>query len=207
MSSARGRVRSGSIPDGGFGLIPSDDVPNNNKVMIDIETLGTEPGCVVLSVGAVRFDRDGSGDDDDDQFYRSVDRDSCEAVGLTVDEDTLSWWLDQDPLIRRILDGGQPLDDVLDDLARFVGDAEEVWAHSPKFDALILESAYEAIDSLPPWEYYQLRDARTVDKLPVDVKSGRDDDLVNHNALDDAIEQAGTVARVLQYLHTEDDTQ
>ena len=29
-----------------------------HDVMIDLETLGTTPGCVILSIGAVPFDRD-----------------------------------------------------------------------------------------------------------------------------------------------------
>ena len=37
-------------------LVGHQDFNMTTHAMIDIETLGTEPGCVVLSVGAVKFD-------------------------------------------------------------------------------------------------------------------------------------------------------
>jgi hypothetical protein len=39
------------------------------NVMIDIETLGTRPGSVILSIGACRFGADGIGE----EFYRAID--------------------------------------------------------------------------------------------------------------------------------------
>lgn len=43
-------------------------------MMIDIETLGTRPGSVILSVGAVMFDRHGVGHGE--TFYMNVERES-----------------------------------------------------------------------------------------------------------------------------------
>ena len=60
-------------------------------LMLDLETLGTTPGCVVLSIGAVEFDLDGI----KSEFRAHIDVDSSTALGLKVDARTVMWWLDQ----------------------------------------------------------------------------------------------------------------
>src|SRR4051812_3766510 len=67
--------------------------PTMQDIMIDLETLGTLPGSVILSIGAVAFDElsvaPGAG------FYKVISTISCESCGLTKDEATEKWWLDQ----------------------------------------------------------------------------------------------------------------
>ncbi|POO54357.1 hypothetical protein CPJ18_02345 [Agrobacterium rosae] len=61
-------------------------------LMIDIETLGTAPGSVILSVGAVTFNAEtgefGEG------FYAAVEPQSAVDMGLTIDVSTLKWWME-----------------------------------------------------------------------------------------------------------------
>ena len=58
-------------------------------VMIDLETLGIQPGSVIRSIGAVVFDPVtntlGS------TFYQNICADSCKKAGLTTDPDTIKW--------------------------------------------------------------------------------------------------------------------
>jgi hypothetical protein len=162
------------------------------RVMVDIETLGLNPGCVVVSIGAVRFDVDGLGD----EFSRSVDRESCESAGLETDADTLEWWRNQGEEAREVLTGGVGLETALTDLSRFYGDATEVWANSPSFDLEILAAAYDAVGVVEPWEFYQERDVRTLKSLP--VAPDREHDGVKHDALDDARHQARVVSDTLR---------
>lgn len=72
-------------------------------VMVDLETLGTVPGCTILSIGAVEVDiqRGTLGK----EFYIVVNRDSCSAVHLSEDKDTLAWWQGpkNTPESRRVL--------------------------------------------------------------------------------------------------------
>ena len=112
-----------------------------DRVMVDIETLGLDPGASVVSIGAVRFDPDGTGD----RFSASISLTSCEAAGLTIDAETLEWWLTQDDVAKRQLVGGDSLTEVLEDFAEWYGDANEIWANSPSFDCDILGAAYDAI--------------------------------------------------------------
>jgi len=170
------------------------------RIMLDIETLGIEPGAAILSIGACTFDTDGVGE----TFYRSIDLESCQDRGLAIDADTLQWWLDQDADAREQLQGGVPLATALSELRDFLDTAEyeELWANSPKFDMGHLEAAYDALDWTVPWAFYELRDVRTVKELP--GAPGIEQDGVEHNALDDAIHQANVVAATLRALEETD---
>jgi len=165
------------------------------RVMLDIETLGTDPGAAILSVGACTFDTDGVGE----TLHRSVGLQHCEAAGLEIDAETLQWWLDQDDAAAvDLITTGAPLATVLENLTAFCDGADEVWANSPKFDGAILEAAYGALDWPTPWEFYELRDVRTVRQLPGAVELEQEG--TEHDALDDAVHQAREVAATLREL-------
>ena len=58
-------------------------------VMVDLETLGTTAGSVILSIGAVVFSqREGLGA----TYDRVISERSCLAAGLTTDPATITWW-------------------------------------------------------------------------------------------------------------------
>jgi len=171
------------------------------RVMIDIETLGIEPGAAICSIGACTFDTGGV----DETFELSVDLESCQERGLMIDADTLQWWLGQDDAAREILTGGVPLATALSELRDFLdtNDYDELWANSPKFDCAHLEAAYDALDWPTPWVFYELRDVRTVTALPGAVEI--DQDGTEHDALDDAVHQAREVAATLRALEQQTD--
>ena len=155
------------------------------RVMIDIETLGTEPGAAIASIGAVTFDESGI----NDEFYRSVDVGSAQDAGLSIDAETLAWWFEQSPEARAELLGGDDLEGAMRAFRAFVHDADEIWANSPAFDCVLLEQAFEAVGVSCPWDFWMERDYRTVKEL-VDEWPDADVDGVEHNAADDARHQA-----------------
>jgi len=173
------------------------------RIMVDIETLGRDPGCAIVEIGAVEFNQqtgDDSGDvlvkDDSDPigatFATSVGLESCQAAGLEIDAGTLAWWLEQDASAREQLQGGETLSRALRGFREFVQGTDEIWANSPAFDVAILEAAFEAVGLSAPWRYWQARDYRTMREVlsasgdwPDREQSGTD-----HNALDDARYQA-----------------
>jgi len=162
-----------------------------DRIMLDIETLGTEPGCAIVAIGACRFDSRHVGQ----TFEASVDLESNGEAGLEIDHETLSWWLTQDKQAREQLTGGESLAEALDRLAGFVDDADEIWANSPTFDCEILAAGYEAVGEDLPWHYWQLRDFRTLKELGIDGDVEREG--VKHDAVDDAVYQATVAASVL----------
>lgn len=175
--------------------MPSKDENDEQtrRVMLDLETLGLDPGCVILSIGAAEFDADGVGE----TFFRNVSLVSCDDAGLEIDANTLEWWLGQDEHVQDQLVGGEELTEVLHDFAAFVDEADEIWANAPSFDCAILAHAYDACNAPVPWEFYQERCFRTLKNMPGAVEIDREGD--HHNALDDAVHQArrasGTIRR------------
>lgn len=161
-------------------------------VMLDIETLGTEPGCVVLSIGAVEFNDVTLGR----EFYVNIDKWSCRDHGLTVDKETKEWWQRRSDEAQHVLEGGVELDEALEKFTAWY-DGGAVWANAPSFDCMILRSAYDAIDMEEPWEYYDQRCYRTLTNVhPMTAHhDGR-----KHHALDDAKHQAKVASKILKSL-------
>jgi len=163
-----------------------------DRVMLDLETLGTEPGCAILSIGAVQFGVDDLGA----TFHRSLDLTECQEYGLGIDAETLQWWLDQSSDVQTVLtDGGDTVAGALTDFANFADGVGEIWAKSPAFDCAILEAVYDQLALDRPWDYWQTRDVRTALALAdVDVKR----EGAEHDALADATHQARQVQQVLR---------
>ena len=67
---------------------------------IDIETLGTGAECVVLTVGAVKFDP-WSGQEPHSGFLERLDVDDQVHMGRKISDATLQWWAKQDEHIRQ----------------------------------------------------------------------------------------------------------
>jgi hypothetical protein len=167
--------------------------------MVDIETLGLERGCVVLSIGAVLFD-EVEVYDEDGTFYRNIDMQSCTDRGLEIHTRTLQWWLEQDEEAQDCLVDGDDLEDVLRRFSLWYdgNDVSEIWANSPAMDCEVLEGAYDACGMDEPWEYHEERDMRTIESIAGDVPKVEAE--VKHNALDDAIRQATTVSQILSQI-------
>lgn len=162
---------------------------NMNNIMIDIETMGTKSDAAIVAIGAVYFDNEGLGK----EFYSVVDLQSCIDVGLTVDGNTIEWWIKQSEKAKDIFDKEKHFDYIetaLEDLSAFVfGGSPLIWGNGSDFDNVILENAYKAIKCMEPWIFRQNRCFRTLKNLYLDVQPPEDIGTA-HNALDDAKWQA-----------------
>lgn len=172
-------------------------------VMVDLETLGREPGTAIVAIGAVSFDM---GRGVTDEFEASVSLTDCQRQGLSIDAETLEWWLDQSDVARSQLQGGDELNSALRDFEMFVREhnIENVWANSPAFDCAILRRAYEIVGREVPWAYWEERDYRTIREVlgtwPTEGQDG-----TAHNALDDARYQAKCLLEGIRRLEYGDD--
>ena len=171
-----------------------------SNIMLDIETLGTRSTSVILSLGAVEFDKASILR----TFHKRIDIDSCLRQGLTVDGRTIQWWMDQSDEARQLFrEDGEPLAVVLFDFcSSFEWDDKAVWCNGAAFDFPIVENALLQCDLQLPWAYYNTRDYRTLKNL---VSRQTYDSLrvrpkVAHNALDDAIAQARTLQALLDHV-------
>jgi len=166
-----------------------------NHVMVDIESLGTKPGSVILSIGAVKFDETNLGQ----TFYQPIDVLSCLMAGLKTDPDTIAFWR-QYPDMMGVFYPATRIRVVLTDFARYLGRNSCVWAKGPDFDLVLLEKAYDAagIEELP-WHYRNARDVRTVLSL-VKHKPEVHHTFPKHHALGDAVLQARQVQEIYRHL-------
>lgn len=165
-------------------------------VMLDLETWGTRPGCAIRSIGAVVFDP-WHPQPDADFFYANVWGESCIAAGLHIEAGTAEWWEDQSPEARAHLGANPlPLRRAMEQFQAFFmrNRGRYVWGHGASFDAPILGEAFRRLSMSEPWNFWNLRDTRTV----YDMAELRLGDFpregTHHNALDDARHQV----RVLQ---------
>lgn len=193
----------------------ADDFSNKNypDVMVDIETLGTDTDCVVLSIGAVRF-RMGVRDsvqtinDTRRSFYARLDDVSQGQHLRSTSPDTLDWWHKQTAKARQVLDDeGEPVPDVLKRFTRFCKGAKRIWGNGNMFDNAILRSLYDDYDQDYPVEYWKDLDMRTLTWLwnfLTNWKSkGKRPSFTlgeEHNALDDAKRQVLQVQTMLMEL-------
>jgi hypothetical protein len=169
--------------------------------MVDIETLGVKPGCIILSIGAVEFNENVI----IDQFHVRIDPLDAEKYGLKPEASTVMWWLDQDKDAQNSLfkEKGFPLRRALEMLREhFVwSNVDRVWCNGAGFDFPILKAAYEAAGlGTLPWAYWSEMDFRTFKNLfkKGDVKLAKVDPVLKHDALEDARAQAQTVMNLLR---------
>jgi len=164
--------------------------------MLDIETLGTCPDCVVLTLGAVKFNPY-TKEDIIGGIYCKPDVDDQIVRGRIVREDTMQWWLDQAEAVREEALGMEdriPVTQMLKELNRFLVGVNNIWAQGTVFDIGILEHLYKQYDMTPNWQYWQIADSRTLFKVHGDPRQKGKEGL--HNALEDCVSQAQAVQTI-----------
>ena len=176
----------------------------NTDVMIDLETLATSTDACVLTIGAVRFDPYGKDVDEPamDSFYVKVDIDSCNELGLAVNDDTIAWWAQQDKQAQaEAFEGNDRIHirDAFDQLYKFCWGAKRVWSNGAAFDIPICETVYKKLNKAIPWSFWQVRDVRTAFDLGIDPKRPP---VLAHHALQDAWNQAVGIQNVYTILRS-----
>lgn len=164
------------------------------EMMVDIETLSTDARAVIVSIGAVAFDKD----DIKRKFFLTADIDGQIRRGRLICGETLKWWFLQNEKVQeQITSGGGDIKNALTALSLFykTSGCTKIWANGVNFDVTILENAMKQFGVEIPWYYKDVIDFRTFKALskckvePLRVGA-------HHNALDDAISQAKFVQAV-----------
>lgn len=169
------------------------------NVMIDIETLGTKPGCVVLSIAAVRFDiKTGQ---DLDKIKINVDLESCLKIGLKVEADTFKWWMNEDRnIFSDLLKNTVSINHALRRLNNFLRYDDYVWGNSARFDFGILSHVYEIEGFKTPWYHGNERCLRTISSLIPKIKDEEEFVGDKHNALHDCEHQIKYLVKTLKQI-------
>lgn len=172
--------------------------------MIDIETLGRDHGAIPISIGAVVFTIENGVEE---ELYAEIDPEDCQDRGLSGDVSTFIWWIETDAEeAADVIPGGDDLDTALKQLTMFYQQhgCDTIWAKSPIFDVAIIEHCYDVCGMEHPWRFYQTRDVRTIQGLPLSVSEEHGADEHKHNAVDDARVQAKAVAQTLEKLELDE---
>lgn len=164
-------------------------------LMIDIETLGTTPDAHILTIAAQIFDplqKDWLGQ----SYYARIDFESQE--NRRIEQGTLEWWATQKESQTEAFaeDNRIPLDQALTELGRLIWQSKRIWANGSNFDMTILEDAYKSYNMALPWQYFHVRDARTVYSLVPNLEKYP----ASHHALEDCRRQIGMLQRTLKHL-------
>lgn len=153
-------------------------------IVIDIETLGTKPGCPIIEIGACAIDASAGGAITAN-FSRRIASGFCYgdvcavAQGSTgferlIDRDTATWWT-ADPVraatLRAIMQTCVFRPSAVDDALFAFGEwfsvhapdpqRDRIWANGPSFDIAILDRAYADCCIKRPWICWQERCVRT----------------------------------------------
>lgn len=167
-------------------------------LMVDLETLSTELDATILTLGAVIFDP--YTNTKMDELYLRIDVDSQDVLGGHVSESTLEWWGKQDPAIME--EAFDPTDritiqEAIHQFHQFAWNSDEFWSNGASFDLMIIQMWYKKLNKPVPWQYWQIRDCRTLYAL-ADAAMPKG---ALHNALEDAKRQAIGVRNVYAALN------
>ena len=162
--------------------------------MIDLETLATDPNATILTIGGVKFDPNTNAEPHS-EFYYKLDVDEQEKLGRTQDQGTIDWWGKQDPRIMEEAFGEEDrvgLVHFLNHMTKWMVGVDVLWGHGYGFDVTILETLYRQLSTPIPWNFWQVKDGRTlIGLLDRDPRKDMQTDL--HNALADSYYQAKAI--------------
>ena len=172
-----------------------------NNLMMDTESMGTNPDAALVALGATFFDEHTG--QIGDRFYRSIHLATSVNAGFKIEPAAVLFWLGQPDAARNaILFNALPMRDVMQEfsewvLARCPQDQVLVWGCSPAFDCIKVEAHCKAVDVQVPWRYYNERCYRTIRERNRVVEE--DERVGLHNAADDAIHQARHLIKIRAY--------
>tara|TARA_B100001175_G_scaffold242123_1_gene208490 strand:- start:13 stop:555 length:543 start_codon:yes stop_codon:yes gene_type:complete len=172
--------------------------------MIDLETLSTRPNATILTIGGVKFDPYSYAEPTQGMYYR-IDVDSQTEMGRDVMEETVEWWGKQADDVREEALGDHDRIDLkyfIKQLNKWSVGVDVFWCQGPLFDYAILQNFYAQMNVPVPWNYWQIRDSRTLGSLVPRDNSEKRTGL--HNALEDCYFQARTVQKIFHQLEIKD---
>lgn len=164
-------------------------VPDIN-VMCDIETLGTKPGSIILSIALVPFRTNMILDN----FYVKIDvNSSIKAEFHEPDPSTIKWWAQLPENVQtEAFSGGIDVKDAfaqLQDYIKNLPGTPVIWGNGCGFDNELIKWGLNHLNIEIPWSYKDDADYRTMCRL-FKNKVAYIKPTMAHSALADAIAQA-----------------
>jgi hypothetical protein len=189
-------------------------MPNKHlDMMLNIQTLGRQPGHQIMSIGAVMFDPLGivpAHQNPKNQFYTVINLFDARVLGFEADRETLKWWKRQpiwSQLSSETMNSTVGVAKACDLFAAFMQAKRpnKVWANSPTFGVAMMEAMFDKVDRKLPVGYRDQADFRTIldlahpdrEQRPARPKGVA---FPPHHALGDAIVQAQQLSETIANL-------
>ena len=179
---------------------------HSTHVMVDIETMGTNPDAPILSIGWVQFTVEGV----DHASAKCCRLDLAKELkaGAKCDADTIQFWMKQPDDARAELFGADvpamfrnPQNglSVFSASMPIVSNLAGVWGNGATFDNVLLRQCFARYDMVAPWPFYKDRCFRTLKnmlpRIAAPLFTG-----IKHSAMDDAVHQAEHAVLLLREL-------
>lgn len=164
-------------------------------VMLDLETLGTNPESPILAIGAVEFDVRNKliGR----RFFVALDVEEQYGLGAKADPSTIEWWERQSAKAKEQFANKVDFEEgmtMFSDWFQQCDPSPRIWGNGPSFDCVILGRGFVRLKRAIPWKYNNERCFRTVSGLKPSLEIVRVG--TYHNAVDDAETQARHVIKI-----------
>lgn len=156
------------------------------EIMVDIETLSSEPNALMVSLGAVTRDSKGNL-----IKFEAVVSPNHYSNKLDISHDTIMWWLKQSEEARAsITRPGKSLVEVCAGFNQWLrqvtptGAKPRLWGNGATFDNVILRANYKVAGMTPAWGFREDACYRTLKNLFPDTPWTPP--AVAHSAISDA---------------------
>lgn len=180
-----------------------------NDIMVDLETMDNVRTSTIVAVGAVHCDLITG--EIKDTFYRTVNLEGQQEIGLSIDPSTIYWWMAQNDGARSKLleENKTALIDMCNHFSKWLkscgNEKLRIWGNGASFDNAIIRHAFKACNIEFPVPFWQDRDMRTIlgfypKKLQEDYRKNNFRTGTYHNALDDCKHQIKYCSHILREL-------
>lgn len=173
-----------------------------HNLMLDIETLGTDPSAIVTSIGAVFFDPNSG--QVGAEFYRELNFQDQIDLSRKPTQSTIEFWFSQPKEAQAafLREGKVSTSVALADFKDFINqhsnyDKVKPWGNGPSFDLTIMESLFRDFSFNLPWHFRNVRCLRTFKEYVFSGKSVTREGIYHH-ALDDCKHQIKIVVEGLK---------
>lgn len=171
-----------------------------NHIMLDLETMGNTSQSAIISIGAVRFDIITG--DIGDKFYNRISLKSCLDYGMSINADTILWWMEQNEEARKEFTQSESvhINQALSNFSKFITKEDFIWGNSARFDCGILKDAYDVVKLICPWDFRKELDVRTLVFLAPEFKCNHIHKGSEHKSIDDCINQIEYCSKIFNNL-------
>jgi len=159
------------------------------EIMVDIESLSSEPDGAIIAIGLVQFNQE----EILDEYEILIDPQL--AIGHRSTS-TLEWWNRQDPKVyEKMMSGELTPWDACEEMVEIIAEwgSKIMWANAPTFDISMLRLLFKICDVRFPIKFNKEMDFRTLKNLTSIDYSAAYGKRKAHDAVDDAKAQARAV--------------